>query len=249
MVIVALIRDKLIASCPSGAAAAAVSEGSSKKKKKKRDKKETPGAASASTLAPAHSASQHQLGQCEHNEIAPITSYAAGSSKPATASAVVAAVTPAAVPAADIVADITSRDEMVDHLLAMGFNEPDCLAAITACGLDVDKAVSWLCDRPTAPAEAPNKANGGAVDVKDTGKMISSVAAKSATSAAIDTDALQKAQKDKEHKEELRRINREWNARVPQQRAEEERKKVYLGLGAISRSLTAFLCFDVAAGG
>jgi hypothetical protein len=44
--------------------------------------------------------------------------------------------------------NLTSRDEMVDHLLSMGFKESDCLQAITVCGTDIDRAISWLCERP-----------------------------------------------------------------------------------------------------
>ena len=43
---------------------------------------------------------------------------------------------------------VASRDELVDHLLAMGFTEPDCLAAIALYGNDMDRALSWLCERP-----------------------------------------------------------------------------------------------------
>ena len=50
------------------------------------------------------------------------------------------------------VIDVASRDELVDHLLAMGFSEPDCLAAIALYGKDLDKALSWLCERPTKEA-------------------------------------------------------------------------------------------------
>eukprot|EP00981_Chlorochromonas_danica_P013706 scaffold6743_cov158-Ochromonas_danica.AAC.6 len=51
---------------------------------------------------------------------------------------------------------IASRDELVDRLLAMGFVEADCLAAISLYGTDIDRAISWLCDqqRPTAPTTA-----------------------------------------------------------------------------------------------
>lgn len=145
--------------------------------------------------------------------------------------------------------EVTSRDELVDHLLAMGFAEADCLQAILACGLDVDRAISWLCERPPPPAPtakvnpSPNTSSGNhSSQSKDssTKKITSSASLGSNTSAVGNVSSglvsgayppdseltpAQKAQKDKDHKEELRRINREWNAKVPQQRAEEEKKK------------------------
>lgn len=52
---------------------------------------------------------------------------------------------------------VASRDEIVDRLLAMGFKEADCLSAISLYGTDIDRAISWLCDRPveTPKKEAP----------------------------------------------------------------------------------------------
>lgn len=61
-------------------------------------------------------------------------------------------------------ADLISRDELLNHLLNMGFAENDCMAAIHACGNNVDLAMTWLCDRPatvkssTAPAPASTAA-------------------------------------------------------------------------------------------
>eukprot|EP01040_Poterioochromonas_malhamensis_P005833 gene5834-6273_t len=49
---------------------------------------------------------------------------------------------------------VASRDEIVDRLLAMGFKEADCLSAISLYGTDIDRAISWLCDRPV---ETPKK--------------------------------------------------------------------------------------------
>lgn len=132
-------------------------------------------------------------------------------------------------PSLDIVAEIRSRDELLDHLLAMGFSEQDCMAAITACGLNVDMAISWLCDdrrqtkpagnAPTAPAPPASTQPHPSIP-SDSKKMSSSSA------AAAELEAQAKAQKEKDLKEELRRINRAWNAKVPYQRQEEERKKV-----------------------
>lgn len=51
---------------------------------------------------------------------------------------------------------VASRDELVDRLLAMGFKEADCLAAISLYGTDVDRAISWLCEKP---ASAPSSSS------------------------------------------------------------------------------------------
>ena len=236
------------------AAAAASSEGSSKKKKKKKDKdkKEASNATSTNTgSAPVGPAHAHTVATLPPPTPAPIHTSSAAKQKPSaskppsamhkgpSATAVVAAVTAAPPPVAAIVADITSRDEMVDHLLAMGFQEADCLAAITACGLDVDKAISWLCDRPSPSSDPATKTATGSGGNTDTVRKPPVPTGKGGgvAPAGPEGDAQLKAQKDKEHKEELRRINRAWNARVPQQRAEEERRKVLGGDG--------FLLFDV----
>lgn len=51
-----------------------------------------------------------------------------------------------------------SHDEMMDNLLAMGFQESDCLQAIQRYGTDLDSAISWLCERPPEPiVEPPTK--------------------------------------------------------------------------------------------
>lgn len=50
-----------------------------------------------------------------------------------------------------------SHDEMMDNLLAMGFQESDCLQAIQRYGTDLDSAISWLCERPQEPIVEPTK--------------------------------------------------------------------------------------------
>lgn len=50
---------------------------------------------------------------------------------------------------------LASHDEMMDNLLAMGFQESDCLQAIQLYGTDLDNAISWLCERP--PVEKKKK--------------------------------------------------------------------------------------------
>lgn len=143
-------------------------------------------------------------------------------------------------PSVTVSGDAVSRDDLLSHLLTMGFPESECLAAISSCGLNVDRAITWLCERPnTTPAPAKSKSN--IPESKETKKVatgkppqsptstasiVSSLSSPSATNNNQEVDAQLKYQKDKEQKEEQRRINRAWNARVPQQRAEEERKKV-----------------------
>lgn len=133
-----------------------------------------------------------------------------------TSANVIAPIIPTPAPTATVLGDVVSRDDLLSHLLAMGFAESDCLAAISSCGLNVDMAISWLCDRPS-----PSKEKSSASKEQKKGAGTSSSAL-----TTQELDAQLKLQKDKEHKEEQRRINRAWNARVPQQRAEEERKKV-----------------------
>jgi hypothetical protein len=133
-----------------------------------------------------------------------------------SAANVIAPIIPTPAPTATVLGDVVSRDDLLSHLLAMGFAESDCLAAISSCGLNVDMAISWLCD-PPPPSQT--KAGDSKEQKKATGTSVSAPSPQ-------ELDAQLKLQKDKEHKEEQRRINRAWNARVPQQRAEEERKKV-----------------------
>ena len=128
--------------------------------------------------------------------------------------------------------DVASRDELVDHLLAMGFPEPDCLAAISLYGRDLDRALSWLCDRPSVPpggsAMAGNQGNNDsnssgssrdeALNSTGVGGTLSS--ASGSAVGSLNTESM-RVQKEKDLKEELRRINRAWN-----RKAEDEKKKV-----------------------
>lgn len=252
------------------ASLAANDTGKKKKKKKEKEKKgdedeivekvvETPTKIVSLSSQPAqstptsssshsHSQSQSQLPQETHKSATKTHSHA----PPVIASTpsmpvVIAPVIPASAPSATAHGDVVSRDDLLSYLLAMGFPESECLAAISSCGLNVDNAISWLCDRPTPAPAAPAKTKSN-VESKETKKVASgkppqppsssssssnttslntsSSLSSSASSNTQELDAQLKLQKDKEHKEEQRRINRAWNARVPQQRAEEERKKV-----------------------
>jgi hypothetical protein len=108
---------------------------------------------------------------------------------------------------------VASRDEMVDRLLGMGFRETDCLAAIARYGTDLDQAISWLVDRP-ATVEVKAKAK----------EEIVKVVPSEPNEKTGDTEnSLQ------QKKEELRRINRAWNAK-----AEDEKRKVSFFISSIS---------------
>ncbi|RYH32199.1 hypothetical protein EON65_01090 [archaeon] len=129
---------------------------------------------------------------------------------------------------------VASRDELVDRLLAMGFAETDCLQAISRYGTDIDQAISWLCERPPSGASqvesvikevsAPAPVNRVA---KTTTKIESKGGSQAASATASASDALKSdpeaALRLQKEREELRRINRAWNAR-----AEDEKRKVRL---------------------
>jgi len=125
---------------------------------------------------------------------------------------------------------VSSRDEMVDRLLAMGFREADCLHAISLYGTDIDQAISWLCDRPAvaAPAAAvpsskvPEEVS-RPVDASPVASGHMTLAAAMAAGAAMTTAPTTpgSAATLQKEKEELRRINRAWNAK-----AEDEKRKV-----------------------
>lgn len=137
---------------------------------------------------------------------------------------------------------VASRDELVDRLLAMGFVEGDCLQAISRYGTDIDQAISWLCERPPSgashvqpapkdlpPAPAPaykvTKATTKA-EVKGSSQPTPAAHASAPEASKSDPEAAVRLQKERE---ELRRINRAWNAR-----AEDEKRKVGISSFVIS---------------
>lgn len=103
----------------------------------------------------------------------------------------------------DLEISVSSRDEMVDHLLAMGFKESECLTAISLYGTDIDKILSWLCEKPSSQ-EMSSQCE--AIAVPEVGGK-----------AHFENEQVQLNRK----REEMRRINRAWNAR-----AEDEKRKV-----------------------
>jgi hypothetical protein len=69
---------------------------------------------------------------------------------------------PPPVPSFEI--NVLSRDELVDNLLTMGFPEADCLAAVSRYGTDFDRAISWLCERPSVE-KSPEVKKQGVTDI------------------------------------------------------------------------------------
>ena len=121
---------------------------------------------------------------------------------------------------------VSSRDEMVDRLLAMGFREADCLHAISLYGTDFDQAIGWLCERPAASTPTSSKVAEveppRPVDSSPASSGHMTLAAAMAAGAAMSSPAApSSAVKLQKEKEELRRINRAWNAK-----AEDEKRKV-----------------------
>ena len=128
------------------------------------------------------------------------------------------------------VVDVASRDELVDHLLAMGFAESDCLSAISLYGKDLDRALSWLCDHPADSTDKDILSH----SVKSSSTLTQSntnsnkQSSSSASTTVTTSDSLSstqveniRLQKEKDHKEELRRVNRAWNLKN-----EDEKKRV-----------------------
>ena len=150
------------------------------------------------------------------------------------------------------VVNVASRDELVDHLLAMGFAESDCFSAISLFGKDLDRALSWLCDRPTqsvdndvstvgtrhARSSPLTGGNSSSANASVSVGGSSGSAALTADGACPTADAVQ-LQKEKDHREELRRVNRAWNLK-----AEDEKKKVSTSTHVITRSCVVCVMSD-----
>jgi predicted NUDIX family NTP pyrophosphohydrolase len=178
---------------------------------------------------------------------APAAVPASASAAPALASknkkgkaakAAAQAATATAEPSINAIAEmsVSSRDELVDRLLAMGFREADCLQAIALYGTDTDRAISWLCEKPvTASPSVPPATASAAKHVSEgdaRGAEPTAAAAVSSTSsastatnntvAASASAGLNSTQKLQKEKDELRRINQAWN-----QKAIEEKRKVH----------------------
>lgn len=127
--------------------------------------------------------------------------------------------------------DLISRDEMLENLINMGFPEADCMAAIVACGTNIDRAISWLCERPNL--SAPNSSHASAQ-----AKVASTQVQTSKTANSV---AAVPKEKEKDHKEELRRINKAWNQKAEDElkRQEQERKAKEIAKQQISMSQKA----------
>lgn len=128
---------------------------------------------------------------------------------------------PSIVPAHEM--SVASRDEMVDRLLAMGFKESDCLAAIALYGTDIDQAISWLVEKPTrtnVPEPKP-RANKEDTTKAATPEVTTTPAKSSSSESSNKSPEGETALSLQQKREELRRINREWNAKT-----EDEKRKV-----------------------
>jgi hypothetical protein len=107
-----------------------------------------------------------------------------------------------------------SRDELVGNLISMGFEESDCIAAVIACGKDADRAISWLCERSEKLMVEPLLNSGEK-------KVVANHAPETTLSIKQKIiDVAARAKREQDSKEELRRINRAWNAK-----AEEEKRR------------------------
>jgi hypothetical protein len=126
----------------------------------------------------------------------------------------------------DLSAD--ARRDLCRHLMAMGFAEADCIAAVDACGANVEAAISWICDRPKGNVSRPTPETPMDATVK--ASLAPSLSGAPQPSSGAPKPSVQEeealALKLQREREKLREINRKWNAKVPQQRAEEERKRV-----------------------
>jgi Ankyrin repeats (3 copies) len=134
------------------------------------------------------------------------------------------------------VVDVASRDELLNHLLAMGFAEVDCFSAISLFGRDLDRALSWLCDRPTQTNESECTSVRSVASSTHTHTTSGTTVASSVVDNVTQLAETNRLQKEKDHKEELRRVNRAWNIK-----AEDEKKKVIVDLTVILFFLTSSL--------
>jgi len=220
-----------------------------KGKKNKKDKDKSAGSAApevttkaaptpvkaAATEAPAPTPSTATKGGKDATAAPPAAANATkGKKNKKEKNAAAAAPVPAAVesqinPIAEM--SVSSRDEMVDRLLAMGFREADCLQAISLYGTDIDQAISWLCERPAVATVTPVPSTAGSShkveevahpsDASPSSGHMTLAAAMAAGAAMSSPSAPGSAAKLQKEKDELRRINRAWNAK-----AEDEKRKV-----------------------
>lgn len=106
------------------------------------------------------------------------------------------------------------EDNVLSGLLAMGFPLTECLQAINTYGRNnVDTLVSFLIEGPHFPDTAATKVS----PVSD-GKVAT---ATSPANTVVDRKNASAAKQEIDRKEEMRRINREWN-----QKAEDDKRKV-----------------------
>jgi Ankyrin repeats (3 copies) len=120
------------------------------------------------------------------------------------------------------VVDVASRDELVDHLLAMGFDESDCFSAVSLFGRDLDRSLSWLCDRPAVKSDIDDQVGSATATARGHGTSSSAGAGTGDSSdGATPITEGSLTQRDNDLPSQLRSVNRAWNLK-----AEDEKKRV-----------------------
>ena len=122
------------------------------------------------------------------------------------------------------VVDVASRDELVDHLLAMGFDESDCFSAVSLFGRDLDRSLSWLCDRPAVKSDIDDQVGSATATARGHGTSSSAGAGAGTGDSSDGATALTEGsltQRDNDLPSQLRSVNRAWNLK-----AEDEKKRV-----------------------
>ena len=118
------------------------------------------------------------------------------------------------------VVDVASRDELVDHLLAMGFDESDCFSAVSLFGRDLDRSLSWLCDRPAIKSDVDDPSGSLTASSRGQSTPNNAGAGDGSDGANTLTDS-SSTQRDNDLPSQLRSVNRAWNLK-----AEDEKKRV-----------------------
>ena len=122
------------------------------------------------------------------------------------------------------IVDVASRDELVDHLLAMGFDESDCFSAVSLFGRDLDRSLSWLCDRPAVKPDVDDPAGSLTASSRGQSTPNNAGAGAGAGDGSDGANALtdnSSTQRDNDLPSQLRSVNRAWNLK-----AEDEKKRV-----------------------
>jgi 3-oxoacyl-ACP reductase-like protein len=104
----------------------------------------------------------------------------------------------------------------------MGFDESDCFSAVSLFGRDLDRSLSWLCDRPAVKSDIDDQV--GSATATARGHGTSSSAGTGTGDSSDGATALTEGsltQRDNDLPSQLRSVNRAWNLK-----AEDEKKRV-----------------------